>query len=384
MKRSTVLFSVLLLAVAATASAERARVVPGAEPSPTIGVRPTAEQASPFEELARSLAVALQDREVRELIQREVGRRFDGDWNVLYRDLANRRLADGTTFRGRLAAAAATTAPASTPRSLSAALSRIDAYAAALPKLQVAVPVRFEDWDTESYVPLVAYMPPGVDDDELVEVPAFDAAGALHRLDARIEPAMPVVVVSLNERTDELGFVSAFQEALSCDPETAIDSCDDGGGGGGGSTGGGSSVCDPRTHSYGDKEILYQIKVNNDHEPWTKGSPEIYSTWAFPDGTNVRGRFHMTNVDDEGTWYTIEGHLFYWQSYYGNVFLNAIWEEDGSDFGTVTYSQGGFNYTVQIKDGDDQLGASTISFHDPQCGYYSTGDAEVKFRHAAP
>jgi hypothetical protein len=92
----------------------------------------------------------------------------------------------------------------------------------------------------------------------------------------------------------------------------------------------------------------------------------------------------MSSVDDEGKWYTVNGHLFYWQSYYGNVFVNAIWEEDGSDYGTFKYSYSGFSYTVNIKDGDDQLGYNPVSFNDPICGYYSTGDAEFKMRHAAP
>lgn len=383
MKR--VILSILLLAAAGTAPAETLRAVPGAaEPETGIGVRVVVDDAV-FANLARSLAVALDDREVRALVHREVGRRFDGDFNVLYRDLANHRLADGTTFRGRLATAVAASAPEGARRSVAAALTRIDAYAAALPKLQVAVPVHFTEWDDESYAPLVAYMPPGLDDDELIEVPAFDAQGRLHMLDARVEPTMPVVVVSLNERIDDLGFVSAFQEALPCDPTTAIDTCDDGGGGGGGGTiGGGTSICDPRTHSSGDKEILYQIKVNNDHEPWTRGDPEIYASYAFAGTSGVRGRFNMSNVDDEGSWYTINGHLFYWQSFYGNVFVNAIWESDGGGTASASYTFFGINFSVSIEDSDDELGASPISFSDPNCGYYSTGDAEVKFRHAAP
>ena len=92
----------------------------------------------------------------------------------------------------------------------------------------------------------------------------------------------------------------------------------------------------------------------------------------------------MANVDNTGTWYTINGDLFYWQSYYGNTFIMAIWEKDGTSFGPFSYSFAGFTFTVTIFDGDDQLGANPVSFLDPVCGYYSTGDAEYKMRYQAP
>lgn len=68
-------------------------------------------------------------------------------------------------------------------------------------------------------------------------------------------------------------------------------------------------------------------------------------------------------------------------SYYGDTFAMAVWEQDGSDYGTFTYNFHGLNYTVQIHDGDDSLGATPVSFLDPNCGYYSTGDAEFKLRY---
>ncbi|HEX6201593.1 MAG TPA: hypothetical protein VF100_01245, partial [Thermoanaerobaculia bacterium] len=194
MKRMLVVAAVALLVLSITATAGAgARAV--ADGPPAIGVRPAA--ASPdaaLIDLAKSLAVALEDREVRALIQQEVGRQFDGDFNVLYRDLANSRLADGSTFRGRLAKAAAAT-PGSTRRSVAASLATIDGYAEALPRLQIAVPIHFADWDVDSQVPLVTYVSTEVDDADLVEVPAYDAAGRVTLLDARFEPPMPVVVV---------------------------------------------------------------------------------------------------------------------------------------------------------------------------------------------
>jgi len=59
----------------------------------------------------------------------------------------------------------------------------------------------------------------------------------------------------------------------------------------------------------------------------------------------------------------------------------AVFEQDGSDYGTITYNRNGFNYTLAIHDGDDSLGSALVSFYDPNCGYYSTGDSELYLRY---
>jgi DUF3103 family protein len=313
-----------------------------------------------LERTAVALARALESSEVREVIKREVGRKFDGDFEVLYRDLANARLSDGSTFRLRLADAASPEA--------------FDRQAAALPQLQVAVPVHYQDWDTQAMAPLVAYVPTAIAEADLKEVRAFDAKGGLHLLDATNPPDVPVVVIGLNERTDIRG--NLVQPLAIC-PD-----CDPGGGGGGG--GGGPDPCAPRTHAFGDKEIFHQFILFNDHEPWIKGSAEPYGTWAFPDNPGVRGQFMMFDLDDEGTWYTPGFNLFFWQSFYGQNVLMALFEKDGTNLGTIRVSLGGFNYTLNIFDADDAIGMSTVGFPDPNCGQYDTGDASFRMRHAAP
>ncbi|HMB53824.1 MAG TPA: DUF3103 family protein, partial [Thermoanaerobaculia bacterium] len=170
-------------------------------------------QPSPFAHFARALASAMADPELRATVHREVGRQFDGDFNVLYNDLANQRLSDGTTVRTRIARGDLSGETA--PGRVTAALSTLDGYARALPRLQVAVPVHFDDWDPATFAPLVAFMPTDVDDDELYEIEAYDAEGNLHRLDAQLAPNEPVIVVSLNERTDDNGFLLTDDAGLT-------------------------------------------------------------------------------------------------------------------------------------------------------------------------
>ena len=364
-----------------------------------------------FRDLAKALAHTLGDPASRRLIKQEVGKKFDGDFEVLYRDIANRRVGNERAFRQALGSSLekATARPGAVAAPAKAQ-ARLDSLTVALPRLQIAVPVGFAQWDPERVAPLVTFVPEGIDDDELGQVEAFDAQGRSHMLDARIEPTVPVVVIGLSERTDENGYLQrdfvprgSAAEKMMMEPmiDQPIDQpnpdypypCDpvDPGGDNPYEPSGGPVApptylgpCDARTHNYGDKEVLYQIKINNDHEPWIKGDPEIYATYSFVDNQGIKGQYHMSNVNNEGTWYTVNGDLFYWQGYYGNTMIMAIWEKDGTNYGTFTYSHSGFTYTVAIFDGDDQLGSNPVSFFDPICGYYSTGDSEYKMRHQAP
>lgn len=363
---------------------------PAARRSAAAGEKKSPNAA--LRELAQGLAVLLQDPQVRHLVKEQVGQKFDGDFEVLYRDLANQRLASAQTFRQALGGAVGRAQKsAGKPVGRRGSLVDLDALAAALPQLQISMPVGFEDWDAENVAPLVAFVPVNGDDNDLSEVEAYDAAGRRHLLDAQVAPEFPVVVVGLNERTDSNGYLrpefvhpSSRNRVVEKFVEDPAD------------PGGDvvyeqnsptlsivpSNVCDARTHAYGDQEIMYQVKINNDHEPWVKGSPEIYATYAFPNGqAGVRGQFFMSNVDNEGQWYTINGPLFYWHSTYGNVFAMAFYEQDGSNWGTVNLTLGSFSYTLAITDGDDPMGATVVNFLDPICGSYSTGDAEFKMRY---
>jgi hypothetical protein len=346
-------------------------------------------------EVAQGLAAALGERQIRHLVKQEVGKKFDGDFDVLYREVANHKIGSVRTFRQALGSAVGQVRKRQGKlASQDMTLQDLDYYATALPQLQISMPVGFDDWDVESTVPLVAYVPAGVDDNDLKEIEAFDANGRRHLLDAQIEPDFPVVIIGLNERTDRNGYLRrefVQSRSGSTDIETMTLAFTEDPSDPGGDvpyepppppySAPPPSGCDARTHAYGDQEFLHQVKINNDHEPWVKGSPEIYATYGFVDNQGIRGQFFLSNVDAEGSWYSINGPLFYWQSYYGNTFAMAIWEQDGSNYGTFTYNFGGLNYTLQIHDGDDSLGATAVSFLDPVCGSYSTGDAEFKLRY---
>ena len=171
--------------------------------------RESARSLTPvLREVAQAVAVALGDAQTRRAVKAEVGKKFDGDFDVLYRDLANSRIGQGKTFRQALGGAVGMVQKRAGVATGSAdAVQALDEYASALPQLQISVPAGFKDWDADKVAPLVAFVPADVDDSELREIEAFDAAGRRYMLDAQVEPMFPVVVVDLNERTDRNGYL---------------------------------------------------------------------------------------------------------------------------------------------------------------------------------
>ncbi len=311
------------------------------------GKAPRPENRSPnlaLREIAQGLASMLGDVQVRRTLKEQVGKKFDGDFDVLYRDLANGPAGSGQTFREALGSAVGKVRKSEGRLTGGrAVLGDLDNLASALPRLQISIPVGFESWNAEESALLVAFVPMDVADEDLVEVEAFDVAGRRHLLDVLTAPDFPVVVVGLNERTDRNGYLIPELARPALDGRAAEKLARNAWNASGAAAEATPIThrftpkigCTGSSHAYGDQEFLNEIKINNDHEPWTSGSPEIYATYSFPDNQGIKGQYFMSNVDNEGQWYSISGPLFYWQSYYGNTIAMGVMEQDGSDFGTL-------------------------------------------------
>ena len=125
-----------------------------------------------------------------------------------------------------------------------------------MPRLQVAVPAHFDSWDPASYAPLVAYFPEGVDDTTLKTITAYDSAGNPVELDAQVAPKQPVIVLSLNERTDE--------ERNLVKPQTNSTSTD---------AASQTSLAAAALTTCSVDMVVVELK--DDQEPWAKGDAEI-------------------------------------------------------------------------------------------------------------
>lgn len=353
-----------------------------------------------LEQLAVSLAASLKDPSVRQLVKNEVGKKFDGDYNALYSSMANQPLTGERTFRQELV------------RGISAfsgdtrtAAKSLDHLALEFPRLQIAVPANYEKWDAKKTAPLVAYIPQGVDVDSLAALRAFDGNGKLHLLSTAEAPDFPVVVLGMNERTNELGFLekslsnsksAGASRTFEKDNTRLIEPPDDGGGGGtgGGGNGGGGS-CAATTHNDGDREWLRYIMIYNDHEGWFQGYPDIFLTVAyltFPENCHApcpfaqlaEPTFDLNEVNDAGQPYYRADLLLNWGSLLSRNLYVHVREADGGAWEEVNVNIDGQDRVLinSKKEDDVILGSTYVNFDDPNCTVYYTNEAQFKLEYA--
>jgi hypothetical protein len=294
-----------------------------ASPAPTS--QSDARVNKSLDSLAKLFARAMTDGKIRQSIHAGVAKRFDGDTDILYKTLAS-------TTDVRRGLATAYSHGAAVPSS--DAFSVVDRLARDIPRFQVAVPAKFDSWDAASYTPLVAYMPAGVEDTTLKTVTAYDAAGKAYALDAQVAPARPVIMLGLNERTDDAGNLLHRGPVLSSSQLT--------------------DAASPRQLTAALTAASYQVRMVkvhliNDNEPWTKGSAEI-SLRAKGCGLSYTD-IDWSNLNDDGDWWYGPREL-------GTATCDVIfkwWEDDGSNW-DFTLSYDGVGLGVHMDDSDDIIG----------------------------
>jgi hypothetical protein len=294
-----------------------------------------------LDSMAKLFARAVSDENIRRQIHDGVAKRFDGDTNVLFSTLTN---------ASEVRAALATEYSQSQAVQRSHALGAVDRLARGIPRFQVAVPARFADWDPASFTPLVGSMPVGVEDTELKTITAYDAEGRPHLLDAQVAPAQPVIILGVNERTDDSGQLLA-RESTTESEEPAI-----------------SGQLASTASRY--LVELNTVHLEKDHEPWTKGAAEIsYRAKSRGCYGVAHTDYDVTGLDHAGnnrTWWDGDGLnlgrtscpvILYW------------WEDDSGSY-DFTLSYRGFSLGIHMADGDDLIGG-----HEHGAAYFR-GDTE--------
>ena len=158
------------------------------------------------ETLARLLAQELGDNQnLRQFLHEHAMAMFDGDYDVLYRRVAEERIGDETLaeiftrryFDYRI--------EIGQPVSTAAAQEWVTTTINGIPDCQFSVPVECDTWDPGSYVPLAMAITQGLDEHFTGDVRTFDANGEVVMLPSDQDPTQPVVVIGSCERLDEEG-----------------------------------------------------------------------------------------------------------------------------------------------------------------------------------
>ena len=263
---------------------------------------------------AKALANVLTVPGVGTHLRNEIGKKFDGDYDVLWETV------QGSDFpgSGRLSGLVAGQLQA-----LNSIVSMEEIEE--VPLLQIALPVGFSDWDGETPI-LVAYIPLTINDVDLTEIYAYDSAGEEHILDGQVPPEFPVMVIGINERTNPQGEV-LFSKGTSSTPIYATDAL--------------PPEEPPPPPPPNDYIKIKDYKLDQSYsyyEAGPYGDAEI--TWHITSGTSIWSTIYYTNILDflelywmpgsndvaDISWNIIDQEHTYWEWH----FLYGEWHTDRS------------------------------------------------------
>ena len=155
--------------------------------------------------IAKSVSKSLNEKGVREAIKNEALLKIDGDFDILWKDFKVKKSKNSTqTFNEIISENCDFDVNTKIEK-----LNKLNEFSQKYKRLQISVPINCENWDTEYFIPYVVYITSGYDENqELIE--AINSDGEIVMISNKIEPNFPIVVVGINERSDEDGNILPF------------------------------------------------------------------------------------------------------------------------------------------------------------------------------
>lgn len=287
------------------------------------------------ENVARKLAKALGSAQIRAYLKSEVLKKYDGDYDLLFSKAIDYIVKNHPN--SELASLASSTSQASL--------------------LNISVPVKAEEWNTQTVIPLVAFLPEDFDEKTATEIKAFDAAGNVHLLSAKTEPNTPVVVISNSERAK----IEQGKVVLKSDIQSAKNSKS------------------ARVGNTGER--MYGFTFGDflgDYESWANGTPEVRLTISGArDGAIVNPIYvgywepkYRSEVTGQN-WVIFDTFTYTWTLDYGQYATYTWVEEDGGATESIPISiswapvTGGGNVTqlsttVPKGNRDEEMGSVSV------------------------
>jgi len=160
-----------------------------------------------FSDFAKTVSVALKTNpSFRKVVKEEALLMVDGDYDVILKRVISKKVTPGTSSKSAegnytVKDLLNDSYPSSGQlKSKSSSTSIIDELLNKYPDMQIAVPVHAEEWDEESYIPTVTFLPLEYDDATTTTITGYDSKGNVVPVDVINEPAVAVIVISENER----------------------------------------------------------------------------------------------------------------------------------------------------------------------------------------
>jgi hypothetical protein len=154
-----------------------------------------------IKKFAKALAKSLEDKELRKTLKNEALLEIDGDYDVIWKDFKHYKI---KTSNGKEAVKDIIAVKLNAKKEKEKNIQEINNFGEKYKKFQISVPVKCEEWDVDNYCPYVAFLQ--ADYNEKMEViEAFDVKGNTIELSNKQIPDYPVIVIGLNERSNDRG-----------------------------------------------------------------------------------------------------------------------------------------------------------------------------------
>jgi len=384
-------------------------------------------------EVARNLAKNLTNLELRNFIKTKALEAFDGDYNFLIETSKNERITHKKSGKQIVFSNFLSEGDIKDSSQKSNITSQLmNSIKISYPLLQIAIPEfdnhQVAEWDIDSSIPLVAYLPLHIKDDI---IPAYDTEGNYHELSASTPPENLVIIIKENERVtvldknpkkkaETLSKIFDDCEIIALDQATDAFYQNDtneyhfthelmnrssfcSGGGGSGGSGSGNNRCD-RDRKSG-KDRLNKLKFNSmpsfrEIAEWHDGAVELELTVFYGDGfgendvkpvtkrfNGRRGEFKNCGIFNcNPEWFDLYNtEIITWDKVEHSDVMQYVWIEiDGGGEQTFGLSFSGkfkgikieFKPKLTMKFNDDKVGESLVEYCDNTDGdgyTYNTG-----------
>lgn len=163
---------------------------------------------------AKALAKAMVNEDLRKLIKEEALRKVDGDYDILWKDFKQKKLSTRGIETDLLEIIADNTEDIEGKKNdIKKKKEELEIFGSSLKMLQISVPVNCNKWDDKSFEPVVVFLTSDYNENQ-EEIEAFNSKGDIIKLSNKIAPEIPVIAVSLSERTDIEGNINNQQLRL--------------------------------------------------------------------------------------------------------------------------------------------------------------------------